>query len=572
MAWTITIDRAYFTGEAPTGNETYGKKYLNLKGFNISSNSGDTAVDDRLQVLLQGMQVVSQPYTSNFNSGTNSFSNNLPYHSSDYDADTDYLLLGNKAGHYQSPGNANNYSVSITAGVDVDLKLDLDPLLTDNYMAGGSDNGTSNAGYQGFYKGYASTSQDEFKVANFTKAGNSNKSVTSLYIANNSGLSIGQSVGWLMDSTKSDMVAARNSWKLARSLSSLTLTIGMNNVWKYLGTDPDSFSGISFLDEPDQVIYAYSTGNARPSSSGHGPKLWTASGSVWVPLSITQLKSANASSVATQLIDEFDMTYAGDISCDVDTFSNITTAQTNTLKRRYSALAAAGGDSDYVTLRSDTESATTVTEHALESSKVIGQDLSDYTSGLKQYKLVVDASEFDLTGNAVLNSITTRLESMLRRELINLSSGIGDLNTSSVTTAITNNTTPAIDETVNKTCIQALITESSTTTVDRPAGVFGGDVQKFIQEAGEASDGGEHIATMLNNLKSAGTSGATSMIHVNGSTLNIGIRRVVCGTSNPNNNTNFVGSALHSAVNSITEKLMLAAKTMIRTELLNSDL
>ena len=309
----------------------------------------------------------------------------------------------------------------------------------------------------------------------------------------------------------------------------------------------------------------FSLSNIADASSSAG-------GNSSTSLTLTELKSATASSVATQLIDEFDMTYAGGITCGVDTFTNITTAQTNTLKRRYSALAAEGGDSDYATLRSDAESATTVTTHALEESKAIGQNLSSYTSGLKQYKLVVDDSEFDLTGNTVLNSITTRLENMLRRELINLSNGIGNLSTTSVTTAITNNTTSAINETVDKTCIQALITESPTTDVNRQAGVFGGGVQKFIQQAGEASDGGEHIATMLNNLKTVGTSGATSMIHVDGSTLNIGIRRVICETNSPNNNTNFVNSALHNAVNSITEKLMQAAKTMIRIELLNSEL
>jgi hypothetical protein len=278
MAWSITIDRAYFTGEAPEENETYSKKYLNLKGFKLSSNTGHTNVDSRLWVGLMGIQVVPQPYSHpSWNIGTNSFSNNLPYHSSDYDADTDYLLLGNQAGNY-NPGNSNYYSVSVTAGVDVDLKLDLDPLLTDNYMSSGNDYGSSNTGYSGLYRGYAGTAQDDYKAANFTKAGSPNNSVFSLYNASNTGISIGESITWLMNNNESDMVAARNSWKLARSLSSLTFGIFMNYKGLYLGTDPDSFNGNSNISEPDQLIYPYSSGDELVTTSGNGPKMWTNSG------------------------------------------------------------------------------------------------------------------------------------------------------------------------------------------------------------------------------------------------------------------------------------------------------
>lgn len=273
MAWSITIDRAYFTSEAPGDGETYYKKYLNLKGFKISSDSGDTNVGNSIMLLLNGIQVVSQPYTDNLSIGTNSFSNNLPYHSDDYDADEDYLLLGNKFGNNR-PGNSNEYDVSLTAGVKSDLKFDLDYLLTENYISSSRNLGGAGL-YQGLDKG---KSEDAFKSATWTRAGYPNNSATSIYLSYNPSISIGQSATWLMDDTKEDMVKARNSWKLARSLRSMTITLQLNNVDVYLGTDPDTFSGSSSVSSPDYVMYPYSSGDEQVSTSGYGPKMWTNNG------------------------------------------------------------------------------------------------------------------------------------------------------------------------------------------------------------------------------------------------------------------------------------------------------
>lgn len=275
MAWSITIDRAYFTSEAPGAGETYYKKYLNLRGFKISSDSGETNVGNSIMLFLAGIQVVSQPYTSNLSIGTNSFSNNLPYHSDDYDADEDYLLLGNQFGDY-SPGNSNDYDVSLTAGVKSDLKFDLDYLLTENYTSS-----SRNIGGDGLYQGYDQSRPENLKTsAFFTKAGYPNNSVTSIYYSNTPSISIGQSFLWLMDDTKEDMVKARNSWKLARSLRSMTIQLRLNNVDVYLGTDPDTYSGLSYVSSPDYVMYPYSSGDEQVSTSGYGPKMWTNNGVV----------------------------------------------------------------------------------------------------------------------------------------------------------------------------------------------------------------------------------------------------------------------------------------------------
>jgi hypothetical protein len=568
MAWTMTIDRAYFTSEAPVANETYSKKYLNLKGFNLSSDTGETVVVDRLWVGLMGIQVVPQPYSHpNWNIGTNSFSNNLPYHSSDYDADTDYLLLGNQAGNY-NPGNSNNYSVSVTTGVDVDLKLDLDPLLTDNYMSSSNDHGSSNAGNNGLYRGYARVAQDDYKAANFTKAGSPNNSVYSLYNSSNTVRSIGQSITWLMDNSKSDMVAARNSWKLARSLSSLTFGVFATYTGLYLGTDPDSFNGYSYKSEPDYVIYPYSSGNELVTTSGNGPKMWNDG---IIPLSLTQLKSATASSVATQLMDEFDMTYAGGNTCPTDTFTSISDNQTKMLKRRYTALAAAGGDSDAQTLRQNAVDAFTVNEHAIASGTAIGTNLTAYSSGLKQYHINVNNSNFsNITGNGVLSGIVDNLKFQLQQLLINADHGIKAASITSVNTSRGNNNSPAItNQTSTKNCLQALVTDSNTISINRPAGVYGGtDVPAVINDLQSATDGGEHVHTMLNDLSTTGTTTINSMIHVNGSNIYIGVRRLV-----KTNNDNDASSGNQITVaNSIADKIKSAACNAIRIALLNSEL
>jgi hypothetical protein len=243
------------------------------------------------------------------------------------------------------------------------------------------------------------------------------------------------------------------------------------------------------------------------------------------------------------------------------------------LKRRYTTLAAASGDDIYKTLRSNAADATTVTEHALQANHALGTNLSTYSSGLKQYKLVVNSSNFsNLTSNQVINNIVAALKVMLQRELINLPVGIGAMSNSSVTDAITANTAAAESKTVNRHCLHALMTESGTIDINSPASVRGKGVQDFIDALSSASDGGQHIHNMLESLQTTGSANSESMIHVNGDTLYIGIRRITCTTASPDNNTNFVPDQLQNQINVIAEKLMNAAKGMIRIQLLDSEL
>ena len=288
------------------------------------------------------------------------------------------------------------------------------------------------------------------------------------------------------------------------------------------------------------------------------------------PLSLSELKSATASSVATQLMDEFDMTYAGGNTCPVDTFTNITDNQTKMLKRRYTALAAAGGDSDAQTLRQNAVDAFTVNEHAIVSNTVIGTNLTAYSTGLKQYHISVSNNNFSsITGNSVLNGIVGNLQFQLRQLLINADHGIKAANITSVNITRGNNNSPAIsNQSGTKNCLQALVTDSNTNDINRPAGVYGGvNVPAVINDLQSANDGGQHVHTMLNDLSTTGTATINSMIHVNGSNIYIGVRRLV----KANNNDDASGNQI-TVANSITDIIKDMACVSIRGALLNSEL
>ena len=299
---------------------------------------------------------------------------------------------------------------------------------------------------------------------------------------------------------------------------------------------------------------------------------------------IDTLSSASASQVAAKLLDEFDMTYAGGTTCDTDTFTNMSTANINRIKRKYTERAANSGDENYKQLRQAAVDAITVTEHNYANGDTIAETLNSYTNGLKQYKIAVDASDFsDTTANAVINSVTGAIKRVLQRELINLNPGIYGLPDSggnsipSVTAARNAHNESAItNQTVDKNCVAALLTDSDTTTRNRDAGVY--NVEAFIDALSEATDDGVNIHHMLTNvLKSSGSADASTMIYVNGGNMYIGVKRGLLTSSNdPNNNTDVVGSAVNgqtisiNTANDLAEQIKDAAYGAIRQALLNS--
>lgn len=299
---------------------------------------------------------------------------------------------------------------------------------------------------------------------------------------------------------------------------------------------------------------------------------------------IDTLSDATPSQVATKLLDEFDMTYAGGTTCDTDTFTNMSTANINRIKRKYTERAANSGDENYKQLRQDAVDAITVTEHNYANGDTIAETLNSYTSGLKQYKIAVDASEFsDTTANAVINSVTGAIKRVLQRELINLNPGIYGLPDSggnsipSVTAARNAHNESAItNQTVDKNCVAALLTDSDTATRNRDAGVY--NVEAFIDALSDATDDGVNVHHMLTNvLKSSGSADASTMIYVNGGNIHIGIKRGLLTANNtPNNGTDAVGSAVNgqtisiNTANALAEQIKDAAYGAIRQALLNS--
>ena len=336
---------------------------------------------------------------------------------------------------------------------------------------------------------------------------------------------------------------------------------GRSNVFNFVAQDGNI---IYSSDNPGSFINPNSLpANIVTNPTGDLPSTNT-------PLSLSELKSATASSVATQLMDEFDMTYAGGNTCPVDTFTNITDNQTKMLKRRYTALAATGGDSDAQTLRQNALDAFTVNEHAIVSNTVIGTNLTAYSTGLKQYHISVSNNNFSsITGNSVLNGIVDNLKFQLQQLLINADHGIKAASITSVNTSRGNNNSPAItNQTSTKNCLQALITESNTININRPAGVYGGaDVPAVINDLQSVSDGGEHVHTMLSSLSTTGTATINSMIHVNGSNIYIGVRRLVKADNNDDASGNQI-----TVANSITDKIKDTTCGAIRIALLNSEL
>ena len=292
-----------------------------------------------------------------------------------------------------------------------------------------------------------------------------------------------------------------------------------------------------------------------------------------------QLKTVTPHELESALRNDFGQTYAGNNTCSSEDLSQITAADLAALKKRYIVLASANNNQTYMDLRSSALNVTTVTTHALGSQHVLSMNLQNYQSGLKQYKMVVDDSNFP---NASASQILTEvamgfLNDLLKIRLINLSSGIGSMTTDSVVAAIDACTSPEVNATETLPCYYSLITDNTTRTIHHPAGVHSNYVQKFIDMCAAASDGGEHIATMLDNLVTAGGFGnitANSMIHVSGDTMYIGLRRAILENQTVNTGTNYPtgNPALIDDMNAIADELILKASNKVKQSLTESEL
>ena len=148
----------------------------------------------------------------------------------------------------------------------------------------------------------------------------------------------------------------------------------------------------------------------------------------------------------------------------------------------------------------------------------------------------------------------------------------------SVTDTINTNQTPAETTSVSRTCLSNLLAEDGSTSVnvDLPASVRNaGSLAAVLNDLSSATDGGQHNSTMLQTLRTSGSNNqnASSMIHHDGDTLYIGVRRSKQTQATPGNATDVpTATADINSLVAITDQIAEKAINDIRLAVIDSEL
>lgn len=328
---------------------------------------------------------------------------------------------------------------------------------------------------------------------------------------------------------------------------------------------------------PDGYVFYYNEAITNSSPSGNN-RFFIEIGN---PLDIAsnQLASSSLSSVVDALESDFGLDRTTGSDCLVTSLDSISEKEEDILKRAYIYKSAAAGNSEYKTIVDNLHNAVSLTKQNLSTSNGVGSSSAAYTSGsLAQYKISVNSgSNFHQYSTSSINSLNEIKDLIMKNiamSIINLSPGIKNSDISSVVSAKNSLTEPSVNKTIQRSCCDAFISGQATSSINRSAGVY--NVNQFIELLQDATDGGQHIASMLDGILTSGN-GKLNVLNVSGNadnaTMFIGIRRNLQNSANPGFNQEIANSSsLINALNDISENAANAAVGLIKSKLLKSKI
>jgi len=290
---------------------------------------------------------------------------------------------------------------------------------------------------------------------------------------------------------------------------------------------------------------------------------------------LNQLKTKTGAEVAQALESEFSLSRTTGSGCTSSSFDNLDSDEVKTLKRKYVFESATSGDAEYQGIVSNLSGAITVTEQSLSTSGALGSSALTYTDGLIQYKIVVDGSNFSLSGSAHFTSAANKAARVSAFEIVNSSPGMKASDITSLASARSGLSLSAVNKSESRTCVDALLTGEANKTISREAGAY--NIDALVSSIENSSDGAEYLADMINGAKTLGN-GKTNVVNVSGTTAYVGVRRGMQALSSPDWGQELAGTSVAGQTFTINQAKAISEKSkdkivsLVQISLLNSIL